>query len=63
MEEAEKTAVLESAFRKLATSLDHDHPEQNDYYRWAREQLRQNPASEATFVEYVREMMEKLYGI
>ena len=54
---------LAEVFRKIATAFDHDHPERSDYYRWAREKVQENPEYRAAFPEYVKEMMDKSYGI
>lgn len=61
MEEAEKTKELETIFRQIATAYDHEHPERNDFYRWAREKIGQK-AILVTFSEYVKEMMQS-YGV
>jgi hypothetical protein len=59
MEEAD----LAEVFRKIATAFDHDHPENSDYYRWARAKILEKSETRPAFVEYVREMMEKSYGL
>ena len=63
MEEPEKTEDLSSVFSRIASAFDHNHPEQNDYYRWARGELRKNPETPVAFVDYVREMLVKTYGV
>ena len=62
VEEAEKTTDLETIFRKIATAYDHERPEHNDFYRWAREKIVKKPSALVTFAEYVKEMMQS-YGV